>query len=176
MHWGQNFQVFRPLNDSKPFQPYIMCCYEAIIIRSCERPSAQVWTSFDCFFTHDLWLTFLQVMLFLAHGQTMVGKDQKARSMIHLLGTRGSIDSENASRNATSLMEEVMERSIEFWDVADGPWRRWSQVSQLLLIIFTLSRYGLRLASMTAENEIVMVGGISHATNQMFSTMKVIKI
>ena len=38
----------------------------------------------------------------------------------------------------------------------------------------TLSRYGLRLASMSAENEIVMVGGISHATDEVFSTMKVI--
>ena len=38
---------------------------------------------------------------------------------------------------------------------------------------FTLSRYGLRLASMTAENEIVMVGGTSYSTGEVFSTMKV---
>ena len=38
---------------------------------------------------------------------------------------------------------------------------------------FPLSRYGLRLASMTAENEIVMVGGTSYSTGEVFSTMKV---
>ena len=59
-------------------------------------------------------VSFVLVLLFLArHGQTMVGKDQKARSMIHLLGPRNSIDSENASLNTTSLMEAVMERSVK---------------------------------------------------------------
>jgi len=36
------------------------------------------------------------------------------------------------------------------------------------------ARYGLRLASMTTENEVVMVGGISHSTDEVFSTMKVL--
>ena len=53
------------------------------------------------------------LLLFLAHGQTMVGKDQKARSMNHIMGPRSSIDSENLSRNTTSLVEEVMERSMK---------------------------------------------------------------
>ena len=36
-----------------------------------------------------------------------------------------------------------------------------------------MARYGSRMASMTAENEIVMVGGISQSTGEVFSTMKV---
>ena len=39
-----------------------------------------------------------------------------------------------------------------------------------------MSRYGLRLASMSAENEIVMVGGISHSTAEVFSRNKVILV
>ena len=38
----------------------------------------------------------------------------------------------------------------------------------------TFSRYGLGLASMSAENEIVMVGGIEDSTYEMFYRMKVI--
>ena len=36
-----------------------------------------------------------------------------------------------------------------------------------------MARYGSRMASMSAENEIVMVGGISQSTGEVFSTMKV---
>ena len=42
--------------------------------------------------------------------------------------------------------------------------------------IITLSRFGLGLASMSAENEIVMVGGIDHSTDEVFPSIKVIYV
>ena len=54
------------------------------------------------------------LFLFLAHiSQAMVRKDQKARSMIHMLGPRSSMNSENASRNTTDPLEGVTERATK---------------------------------------------------------------
>ena len=43
----------------------------------------------------------------------------------------------------------------------------------LLLSYKTFCRYGLRLASMNFENEIVMIGGISQTTGEVFGRLKV---
>ena len=58
-------------------------------------------------------LSSLLLLIFLAHGQTMVAKDQKARSMIHLLGPGSSTDSENVSRNTTNPLKGVIERASQ---------------------------------------------------------------
>ena len=63
-------------------------------------------------------LSLVLLFIFLAHGQTMVGKDQQARSMIHLLSgidngkTATTVESEKAARKKIETTELV---AFEWW-------------------------------------------------------------
>ena len=53
------------------------------------------------------------LLIFLAHGQTMVRKDQVTRNMIHILEPRSGIGSENATKTTTSHIQSVIEREAK---------------------------------------------------------------
>ena len=53
------------------------------------------------------------LLIFLAHGQTMVRKDQVTQNMIHILEPRSGIGSENATRTTTSHIQSIIKREAK---------------------------------------------------------------